>query len=49
MHPKVTQQIIDTYNEVGVTHVPGAFSLQWVAAMTKVIDGAINGLRDGTV
>lgn len=49
MHPKVTQQIIDTYNEVGVTHIPGAFSQAWVKDMTKVIDDSVNGLRAGTI
>ncbi|NKB42689.1 MAG: hypothetical protein GKS03_00285 [Alphaproteobacteria bacterium] len=49
MHPKVTQEIIDTYADIGVAHVPGAFSADWVAGMTEVIDDVINGLRAGTV
>jgi len=48
VHPKVTQEIIDSYNEVGVAHVPGAFSIEWVTGMTKIIDEAITGLRAGT-
>jgi ectoine hydroxylase-related dioxygenase (phytanoyl-CoA dioxygenase family) len=49
MHPKVTQDIIETYNEVGVTHVVGAMTQEWVAGMTKVIDDAILGIRTGTI
>jgi len=49
MHPKVTQEIIDTYREVGVAHVPGVFDAQWIAAMTDVIDRIVAGLRSGEI
>ena len=49
MHPKVTQDMIDMYNEVGVAHVPGVFSQDWVDRMTSVIDAVVGGLRNGTV
>ncbi len=49
MHPKVTQEIIDTYNDVGVTHIPNAVPQSWVSGMTKVIDDTVSGLRDGSV
>ena len=49
MHPKVTREIIDAYNEVGVAHVPDVFSEEWVARMAKVIDSVVAGLRDGSI
>ena len=49
MHPKVTQEIIDTYNDVGVAHIPGAMPENWVTGMTQVIDDIVAGLRDGSV
>ena len=49
MHPKVTPEIIDAYREVGVAHVPGVFSSEWVARMTQAIDSVVAGLRDGSV
>ena len=49
MHSKVTQAIIDTYNDVGVAHVPSVFSQDWVDRMTEVIDDVVGGLRNGTV
>ena len=47
MHPKVSQSIIDTYNEVGVAHIQGAVSAQWMSEMTHVLDSAIADLRSG--
>ena len=49
MHPKVNQEIIDSYKEVGVAHVSGVFSRDWVARMTEVIDTVVAGLRDGSI
>ena len=49
MHPKVTQEIIDAYKEVGVAHVPGVFAKEWVGRMTQVIDSIVAGLRDGSL
>lgn len=49
LHPKVTPEIIQTYKDVGVAHVPGAVDADWVAKMTKVIDDMIDGLRAGTL
>ncbi len=49
MHSKVTQEIVDTYDEVGVAHVPGVFSCDWVARMTGLIDSIIKDLRDGSL
>lgn len=48
MHPKVTQDMIDTYANVGVTHIPGALTAEWVTSMTKLIDDIVTGLRNGT-
>jgi ectoine hydroxylase-related dioxygenase (phytanoyl-CoA dioxygenase family) len=48
MHPKVTPATIACYQDVGVAHVPGAFSADWVARMAALIDGVIAGMRDGT-
>jgi ectoine hydroxylase-related dioxygenase (phytanoyl-CoA dioxygenase family) len=45
MHPKVTQAIVDAYQDVGVAHIKGAVSTQWIADMTRVLDGAIADLR----
>jgi hypothetical protein len=45
MHHKVNQAIIDSYHDVGVAHIKGAVSAQWVADMTRVLDGAIADLR----
>jgi ectoine hydroxylase-related dioxygenase (phytanoyl-CoA dioxygenase family) len=47
MHPKVSQSIIDSYNDVGVAHIQGAVSAQWIADMTRVLDTAIADLRAG--
>ena len=49
MHPKVSQEAIDSYREVGVAHVPGVFSRDWVERMTRVIDSVVTGLRDGSI
>jgi len=49
MHPRVTREIIDAYREVGVAHVPGVFSGEWVEKMTKVIDSVVAGLRAGSI
>ena len=49
VHPKVTGETIDTYNDVGVAHVPGVFSQDWVERMTGVIDTVVAGLRDGSI
>ncbi|MDX2224275.1 MAG: phytanoyl-CoA dioxygenase family protein [Rhodospirillaceae bacterium] len=49
MHRKVTPEIVRTYNEVGVGHVPGAFGADWVARMTALIDRIVAGLRAGTM
>ncbi len=48
MHPKVTQAIIDTYNDIGVAQVPGAMPQKWVNDMIKVLDDALTSKRDGT-
>jgi len=49
MHPKVTHEIIDTYKDVGVAHVPGVFSATWINDMTALIDESVVGLRNGTM
>jgi ectoine hydroxylase-related dioxygenase (phytanoyl-CoA dioxygenase family) len=49
MHPKVTPDIVATYKEVGVAHVPSVFDVTWVERMTEVIDDAVAGLRAGTI
>lgn len=49
MHPKVTQEIVDTYNDIGVAHVPSAFSQEWVESMSNMIDTVIDGLRAKTL
>lgn len=43
MHPRVAQEAIDAYREVGVAHVPGVFSQEWVARMTRGIDSVVPG------
>ena len=49
MHPKVTQQAIDSYQEVGVAHLPGVFTADWIGQMTQVIDALVAGLREGSL
>ncbi|WP_446830330.1 phytanoyl-CoA dioxygenase family protein [Candidatus Foliamicus sp.] len=49
MHPRVTREIVESYREVGVAHVPRVFTKDWVARMTRIIDSVIGGLRDGSV
>ena len=49
MHPKVTQQAIDSYQEVGVAHLPGVFTADWIGRMTQVIDALVAGLREGSL
>ena len=49
MHPKVSQDALDSYKEVGVAHVPGVFSKEWVERMPGVIDTVVAGLRDGSI
>lgn len=49
MHPGVTQEAIYSYRELGVAHVPGVFSKEWVARMTQVIDSVVAGLRTGSI
>lgn len=43
MHPKVNQEMIDTCREVGVAHVPGVFSRDWIQRITRVIDSVMPG------
>ena len=45
---KVTQEIIDQYNSVGVAHVPEVFGADLIDGFTDVIDDLITRLRAGT-
>lgn len=45
IHPKVTRDIVQMYNDVGVTHVPGAVDADWVTSMSALLDDIIARLR----
>ena len=49
MHPKVNQNIIDSYKEIGAVHIPDVFSSDWVRSMTYVIDTVVDGLREESI
>ena len=49
MHPSVSQSAIDSYNDVGVAHLPGVFRQDWIDRMTRLIDQTVAGLRNGSI